>query len=71
MKENADKHRALDTAELQKNFRESAEQIVPAEVPDVDGADGRAEEIPVFEERSRADDDGPAGARVESGCGRC
>ena len=27
MKENADKHRALDTAELQKNFRESAEQM--------------------------------------------
>ncbi|HWZ32424.1 MAG TPA: 50S ribosomal protein L29 [Bryobacteraceae bacterium] len=27
MKENADKHRALDTTELQKNFRESAEQM--------------------------------------------
>ena len=27
MKENADKHRALDTAELQKNYRESAEQM--------------------------------------------
>jgi len=27
MKENADKHRALDTAELEKNFRESAEQM--------------------------------------------
>jgi large subunit ribosomal protein L29 len=27
MKENADKHRALDTAELQRNFRESAEQM--------------------------------------------
>ena len=27
MKENADKHRALDTTELNKNFRESAEQM--------------------------------------------
>ena len=27
MKENADKHRALDTAEIEKNFRESAEQM--------------------------------------------
>ena len=27
MKENADKHRALDTTELQKNYRESAEQM--------------------------------------------
>jgi large subunit ribosomal protein L29 len=27
MKENADKHRALDTNELQKNFKESAEQL--------------------------------------------
>ncbi len=27
MKENADKHRALDTTEIQKNFRESAEQM--------------------------------------------
>jgi large subunit ribosomal protein L29 len=27
MKENADKHRAMDTAEVQKNFRESAEQM--------------------------------------------
>jgi large subunit ribosomal protein L29 len=27
MKENADKHRALDTTELQKNFKESAEQM--------------------------------------------
>lgn len=27
MKENADKHRALDTAEIEKNLRESAEQV--------------------------------------------
>ncbi|MBZ5602540.1 MAG: 50S ribosomal protein L29 [Acidobacteriia bacterium] len=27
MKENADKHRALDAAELNKNFKESAEQM--------------------------------------------
>jgi|SRR5579872_2754370 len=27
MKENADKHRALDTTEVQKNLRESAEQM--------------------------------------------
>ena len=39
MKENAEKARALDADEIEKQMRETSGADVPAAVPDVDGAD--------------------------------
>ena len=67
MKENADKARALDAAEINKQLRDSAEQMFRLRFQTRMGQMEGLEEAPHAEERAGADADRSARAGIESG----
>ena len=64
MKENAEKARALDAAEIAKQLRDASEQMFRLRFQLSHGADGRLEETAHAAQRARADADDSARARI-------